>query len=160
RGSRVEDRITSLVRPEDGSLGNAHIHGISADDIAAAPTFAELAERVLAVIDGAILVAHSAAWDVAFLEAELARAARPATFAFYLDPLQLSRRAFALPSHRLAALAEKFGIPHERAHRADADVAALRVVFARVLEVLTPATPRDLWHVRVGQRKARPDVMA
>jgi len=39
-------------------------------------------------------------------------------------------------------------------------VAALRAVFARVLAVLSPKTPRDLWHVRVGQRVARPDVIA
>jgi DNA polymerase-3 subunit epsilon len=39
-------------------------------------------------------------------------------------------------------------------------VAALRAVFARVVGVLAPSTPRDLWHVRVGQRRARPDLVA
>ena len=39
-------------------------------------------------------------------------------------------------------------------------MAALRAVFARVIGVLAPATPRDLWHVRVGQRQARPDLVA
>jgi DNA polymerase-3 subunit epsilon len=28
-----------------------------------------------------------------------------------------------------------------------------------VIAVLAPRTPRDLWHVRVGQRHARPQVM-
>jgi DNA polymerase-3 subunit epsilon len=160
RGGRVEDEITSLVRPEDGAAGNAHIHGIAPEELASAPTFAMLADRVLAVLEGAIPIAHAAAWDVAFLEAELARAGRERKFEHYLDTLHLSRRAFALPSHRLAALAESLGVPHTRAHRADSDVAALRGVFTRVLDVLAPTTPRDLWHVRVGQRKARPDVIA
>jgi DNA polymerase-3 subunit epsilon len=105
-------------------------------------------------------VAHAAAWDVAFLEAELARAARPRRIEHFLDTLALSRRAFALPSHRLVALCHSLGIPHERAHRAASDVAALRAVFARVLGVLLPTTPRDLWHVRIGQKSARPDVVA
>jgi DNA polymerase-3 subunit epsilon len=161
RGGRVEDALVSLVRPEEGCpIGNVHIHGIAPEEVAAAPTFADLGPRALSLLEGSILVAHAAAWDVAFLEAEFARAGTPRAFPHFLDTLHLSRRAFALPSHRLTALCEAFDIPHERAHRAASDVAALRQVFARVLDVLTPKTPRDLWHVRVGQRRARPDVIA
>jgi len=170
RGGAVEGVLSTLVRPEGGTFGNAHIHGIDPAEVALAPTFASLAPRILELLEGAVVVAHAAAWDVAFLEAELARAGlagedprtpgQPRQIVHYLDTLTLSRRAFALPSHRLVALCEAFGIPHERAHRADADVAALRAVFARVLGVLVPLTPRDLWHVRVGQRHARPELVA
>jgi DNA polymerase-3 subunit epsilon len=162
RGERVEDALVSLVRPEGGVFGNAHIHGIDPAEVALAPTFAELAPGVEALLEGAVVVAHAAVWDVSFLEAELARAGRPRRIDHYLDTLTLSRRAFALPSHRLGALCETFGIaPGEgQAHRAAFDVAVLRAVFARVLGVLAPSTPRDLWHVRVGQRRARPDVVA
>jgi DNA polymerase III subunit epsilon len=160
RGDRIEGALTSLVCPDDGGFGNAHIHGIDPAEVAGAPSFAELAPRVEALIEGAIVVAHAAAWDVAFLEAELARAGRPRRIVHYLDTLTLSRRAFALPSHRLGALCESFGIAPGQAHRAASDVAALRGVFARVLGVLAPRTPRDLWHVRVGQGRARPDLIA
>jgi DNA polymerase-3 subunit epsilon len=160
RGERVEASLTSLVRPPDGAFGNAHIHGIEPGDLASAPSFAELAPRIEAALDGAIVVAHAAIWDVAFVEAELARAGRPRRIEHYLDTLTLSRRAFALPSHRLAALCAEFGIERARAHRAGDDVAALRAVFRRVTSVLAPRTPRDLWHVRVGQRHARPDLLA
>jgi len=160
RGAHVEQTVVSLVRPEGGAFGNAHIHGIAPAEVAAAPTFAELAPRVEAALEGAVVVAHAAAWDVAFLEAELARSGRPRRFAHYLDTLTLSRRAFALPSHRLDALCGSFGIPRGQAHRAASDVAALRAVFAKVIEVLSPRTLRDLWHVRVGQGRARPDLVA
>ncbi len=160
RGAVVEASIATLVAPEGGVFGNAHIHGIDPAAVASAPSFAAIAPEVLALLDGAIVVAHAAAWDVAFLEAELARAGRPRRFEHYLDTLSLSRRAFALPSHRLVALAASLGIPHAEAHRAASDVAALRAVFARTLDVLHPTTPRDLWHVRVGQRKARPELIA
>ncbi len=160
RGGRTEDAVVSLIRPDGGAFGNAHIHGIDAAAVAGAPLFAELAPRIEAALDGAVVVAHAAAWDVAFLEAELARAGRPRRIEHYLDTLTLSRRAFALPSHRLSALCEAFAIPPGQAHRAASDVAALRAVFDRVVGVLAPHTPRDLWHVRVGQRRARPDLVA
>jgi DNA polymerase III subunit epsilon len=159
RGDRVEAALTTLVRPEDNAFGNAHVHGIQRADLAHAPTFAELSGRILSVLEGGILVAHAAAWDVSFLEAELSRAGRPERFPFFLDTLVLSRRAFALPGHGLGALCASFGILQARAHRAEDDVRALREVFRRIQGVLAPATPRDLWHVRVGERYARPAIV-
>jgi DNA polymerase-3 subunit epsilon len=158
RGGRAEDAFTSLVRPEGGAFGNAHIHGIDPAAVAAAPTFAEIATRLDEVLAGAVLVAHAAAWDVAFLEAERVRAGRPCPIEHYLDTLSLSRRAFALPSHSLSALCGAFGIA-PGGHRAASDVEALRAVWDRVVEVLAPRTPRDLWHVRIGERHARPDLV-
>jgi DNA polymerase-3 subunit epsilon len=159
-GATIEGALDSLVRPEGGAFGNAHVHGIDPAEVAAAPLFSALAPRVEELLDGAVVVAHAAAWDVAFLEAELERAGRPRRIEHFLDTLALSRRAFALPSHRLSALCASLGIPHARAHRAASDVHALRAVFARVITVLAPRTPRDLWHVRVGERSARPDLVA
>jgi DNA polymerase-3 subunit epsilon len=160
KGGALEDKLSSLVRPEDHAFGNEHIHGIEQAEIEKAPTFASLADRVLALLDGAVLVAHAAAWDVAFLEAELARAGHARKIVHYLDTLTLSRRAFALPSHRLGALAEHFGFDRGRAHRADDDVKVLRQVFDRVVSVLAPTTPKDLWHVRIAERHARPEIVA
>src|ERR671932_678317 len=50
---------------------------------------AELVPQIERVLEGAVLVAHSASWDVAFLEAELARAGRPRRIEHYLDTLTL-----------------------------------------------------------------------
>jgi len=160
RGDKLEAALTTLVRPDDGAYGNAHVHGIEREALATAPTFAEIAKDLLDVIDEGILVAHAAEWDVTFLEAELSRAAERRRFPFFLDTLVLSRRAFVLPNHGLEALCASLGIERQRAHRAEDDVRALREVFQRVVTMLTPDTPRDLWHVRIGQRHARPAVVA
>lgn len=160
RGAAVEARVASLVRPDPLVFGNAQIHGIDAREIASAPTFAELAPKMIEALSGAVLVAHAAAHDVAFLASELARAKIPFQRPAYVDTLSLSRRAFALKSHGLGSLCKSLGIPHDRLHRAEADVAAMRAVFAEIVRVLRPATPRDLWHVRVGERHARPEVLA
>lgn len=159
RGGRVEDRLETLVHPDE-RRGNVHIHGIDEEALAGAPPFDRVAERVIALCDGAIVVAHAAAWDVAFLEAELARSGRDVKLPFFLDTLTLSRRAFALPSHALDALAKELAIPRTRAHRAGDDVHVLRAVFERLVRELEPSTPRELWHVRVGERKARPEIVA
>lgn len=160
RGGVCEAALASLVRPDVGVIGNAHVHGIGPADLETAPPFAALCDRLEELLDGAILVAHAADWDVAFLEAELARAGRARQFAFFLDSLALARRSFPFPSHSLAALCRELGVQRAREHRAEDDVRALRAVFTRIVEQLTPTTPRDLWHIRVGQRRARPEVVA
>lgn len=160
RGGVIEDRIASLVRPEPPILGNVDIHGIEAADLAKAPTYPEIAGRIDEVLRGAIVIAHAAWHDVEFLAAEHARAKIPFDEPRYIDTLSLSRRAFALKSHGLVSLCATLGIPHPRPHRAEPDVTAMRAVFEKIVAVLRPATPRDLWHVRVGQRHARPEVIA
>lgn len=165
RGGIVDDRLHTLVRPEGGEIGNVHVHGIDAAALLGAPTFAEIAERVEALLGGAVFIAHGASWDVAFVEAEMRRAGRPYTVEFWLDTLNLSRRAFGLAKHSLDALRAHFGLDPARAHRADADVLALREVFARCVAAFEshgapPTTPRDLWEVRIAERKAREQVLA
>lgn len=159
-GSVVVDRLHTLVRPEGGEIGNVHVHGLGAEALASAPTFAEIAERIRTILDGAVFIAHGAAWDVSFIEAEMARAQRPHEVPFYIDTLQLSRRTFSLPKHSLDALAVHFGIDRSRAHRADADVAALRTVFEKCIASLEPSTPRDIWQVRIAEGKAREQIVA
>ena len=163
-GGAVAMRLHTLVRPEDiaptQAVGNAHVHGILAESLSDAPTFGEIAARVAELFDGAILVAHGASWDVAFLEAEMQRAGRPMPLPFFVDTLNLSRRTFGLKKHSLDFLREHFGIDKSRAHRADADVAALRVVWQKCVEALEPRTPRDAWEVRIAERKARDQILA
>jgi DNA polymerase-3 subunit epsilon len=149
----------TLVHPGERLGRNAHIHGIDAAAVADAPTFEAIARDVVAALDGAILVAHAAAWDVRFLEAECRRAGVKLEVGYWIDTLVLARRAFAFPSYSLDALCPQLGIERGRAHRADSDVRAMREVFDRCLEVLTPVSARDLWEVRIGDRIARQAVV-
>jgi DNA polymerase III subunit epsilon len=160
RSGVVEASLESLVRPDCGTFGSAEIHGINPDELLSAPAFAELAPRLLSIAADAVIVAHAAYWDIAFLEAELARMGRPHRFPHFLDTLTLSRRAFSLPNHSLSALSAELGIERRREHRAADDVEALMKIWPRIVEVLSPATPRDLWHIRIGQRRARPALVA
>lgn len=159
RGGVLEDTLATLVRPDDGRFGNEHIHGISVADLERAPTFGQVAGRVRELLGGAVLVAHGATYDVAFLQAEFARANEAIALTHHLDTLTLSRRVFGFKSHALGSLAQSLGIEVTQSHRASADVQTLRRIFERVVEQLKPQTLRDLWHVKVGKRVARPSII-
>lgn len=160
-GGALVGRLSSLVRPDDGRFGNAHVHGISEADLVSAPTFAEIAGDLLTIVDGAALVAHGSTLDRAFLDAELARAGRDVRVGPFIDTLLLARRTFAAPSHALAAIAKRLGVPAPaRSHRALDDVQTMRGVYEKCASLLAPATPRDLLQVRIGEGLARDLVLA
>jgi DNA polymerase-3 subunit epsilon len=154
-GDDLRDEITTLVRPDERAGGAAHVHGLDAEALAEAPPFARIAPAVVRVLDGAVLVAHAAQWDVAFLEAEMGRAGVPFAVPHYLDTLVLARRSFALPSYSLDALCRSLAIDRGRAHRAASDVAAMRCLWDKCIPILAPVSVRDLWEVRVAERRAR-----
>jgi DNA polymerase III subunit epsilon len=54
-----------------------HRTALTAEFLADKPLFADVADELLAFVGDAPLVAHDAGFDVAFLNAELKRAAKP-----------------------------------------------------------------------------------
>ena len=140
----VVGRVESLVKPPPGLKIPATVHGLDEAALADAPAFAAVADEVTRLVEGAVVVAHAAPWDVAFLEAELFFCDKAIRVPGWVDTLVLSRRAFAFERHSLEALCGEFGIERARAHRAGDDVAALRQIFVKCTEALAPATVRDL----------------
>ena len=147
--------LCTLVDPGERVGGAAHVHGLDAAQLAGAPPFQDIARDALALLDGAILVAHAAVWDVRFLEAEFQRAGITLELGHWLDTLVLARRAFLYHSYSLDALCRELAIDRGQAHRAESDVRALRAVFDRCVALLAPVSARDLWEVRIGERRAR-----
>ena len=130
-GDTVALSYATLVNPQRPlSAQSFAINGIAADQLAGAPTFDAIAGDVRAALAGAAIVAHNAPFDLEFLHAELALAGAPPLNAPVIDTLALARRLLlGRQSHSLAALAASLGA-EALAHRALADVLALRVVFA------------------------------
>jgi DNA polymerase-3 subunit epsilon len=159
-GTKDLATLETLVMPDARVGGNAKVHGLDLAALEGAPSFREIAPRVAELLDGAIVVAHGVTYDLQFLEAELGRAGVAMTNAGSLDTLTLSRRAFQMESHRLSSLATALGITLDRPHRAGDDARATKALFFRAVAILSPTTPRDLWHVRIGEKHARPEVLA
>ena len=125
---RVVDRYQSLMNA--GVRIPAYIEsltGISNAMIRSAPPAAQVMREVADFVGGIPMVAHNAAFDAKFWDAELARIERTRAQDFVCS-LLLSRRLFPLaPSHRLGALVEYARLPVAgRFHRAlaDAEMAA------------------------------------
>jgi len=102
------------------------VHGISDEEVSGAGSFAEHAEEIAGITDGAVLVGHNIVnFDWPFLRHEFARAGLPPPAPrAIIDTLQLARRLKVPGRHTLGALADGHGIDLENAHRAAADAGA------------------------------------
>jgi DNA polymerase-3 subunit epsilon len=127
-GGRVVDRFQSLMNA--GVRIPAFITqltGISNAMIATAPAAAQVMSDASRFVGCAPLVAHNAAFDRRFWQAELERAGLAATQPF-ICTLLLSRRLYPqAPNHKLGSLVDYHRLPRTgQAHRAlaDAEMAA------------------------------------
>jgi DNA polymerase-3 subunit epsilon len=151
--------ISTLLDPGERVGGAAHVHGIDAAKVSGAPRFESVARDVLDLLDGAIVVAHAAEWDVRFLSAEFRRIHVDFERVDWIDTLILARRAFAFRSYSLDALCRELTIQRGQAHRAESDVRAMRELFDRCVSALAPTSARDLWEVRIGEHRARQTIV-
>jgi DNA polymerase-3 subunit epsilon len=111
------------------------VHGLTDAFLAAKPRFAEEAGRLLAFLGDAILVAHNAAFDLRFLNAELERCGRgPIDAARVVDTLELARRRLPGAKHSLDALCQRFAIStrHRVVHGALIDAELLADVYVEL----------------------------
>jgi DNA polymerase-3 subunit epsilon len=154
-GGQRSSLLCKLVDPGERIGGAAHVHGLDSAQLSGAPRFQSIAPQVVAILEGAVLVAHGAQWDVRFLLAECARCGTDLRIEHWLDTLALARRVFAFHTFTLDALCAALGIERGQAHRAESDVRATRALFDRCVALLAPVSLRDLWEVRVGERHAR-----
>src|SRR3954463_11795836 len=58
-------------------LAATQVHGLTAEDLADKPRFVDIVDELLEFLEGSELLIHNAAFDVGFLNAELARIGRP-----------------------------------------------------------------------------------
>lgn len=101
-----------LINPEREVPAEAvAVHGITTERLASEPVFAAISGAFLAFIEDAPLVIHNAAFDMRFLNAELAMLGAdilPMTRA--VDTLVIARRKFPGASASLDALCRRYNI--------------------------------------------------
>lgn len=105
-------RFQSYVNPEREVPDEARrVHGLSLEFLEDYPTFREVAEELLVFLEDSPLVIHNAAFDLKFLNAELARTGRePIPPSRVIDTLAMAQRRFPGAPASLDALCRRFGV--------------------------------------------------
>ena len=138
---KIISRDTWLINPGVPiPAETTKVHGISDEDVAHKPAFAEVVDEILAALSDAIPAAYNAPFDRGFLLSEVRRVGRsdlpdvPAVRqrVVWLDPLIWARHLHHKEkSKRLGEMAKLLGVKLENAHQATADAeAALEVMYA------------------------------
>lgn len=97
-------------------LAASEVHGLTAEDLADKPRFADIADEFVEFVEGAELLIHNAPFDVAFLDSELERAGRPRVGAFctVTDTLEMARELHPGKKNSLDALCERYMVDNSR----------------------------------------------
>jgi DNA polymerase III subunit epsilon len=127
------------INPERDVPAEAfNVHGLSFEFLKDKPLFADVAHDFLSFIAGDTLVIHNAAFDVGFLNAELARVAGPeVTMDRVTCTLQLARRRHPAGPNSLDALCKRYSIDNSKRtkHGALTDSTLLAEVYIELLGV-------------------------
>lgn len=109
-----ERRFHYYLNPERPSdEGAVAVHGLTDEFLADKPKFAEVVDELLSFVAGAEVIIHNAAFDVEFLNAELARLKRPPFTehcARVTDSLKLARELHPGKRNSLDALCERYQV--------------------------------------------------
>ncbi|MGO4616959.1 DEDD exonuclease domain-containing protein [Nocardia sp. 2YAB30] len=162
RGGEVLGEFATLVNPgREIPPAVVHVTGITTAMVYAAPRIEAILPGFLEFAAGAVLVAHNARFDMAFLRAAAAQCDTPWPVAQVLCTVKLARRVLGrdeAPSVRLSSLARLLGTTTQPTHRALDDARAtvdvLHALIGRVgnqgvhsltelLDYLPGVTPRQ-----------------
>ena len=148
-------KLHLYINPErDIDHGAVAVHGITLDFLADKPVFADIADEFLAFIGSDPMVIHNASFDMAFINAELARLNRPKlTMDQSIDTLAMARKKFPGAQANLDALCRRFEIEntHRDLHGALVDADLLASVYIELLGGRQPDLSFDIYQKTQGE---------
>lgn len=149
---QVTAELSQLLNPQRKmDKKAAQITNISDAELVDKPPFSDIADQLIDMVDGALIVAHNASFDANFIGMELRLANRSIIENPWLDTLQLARSYFYFGRNTLTHIAGKLGVRIGRAHRALNDVYMTAEVLKRMnreLEKQGLRTVGDLLHAQ------------
>lgn len=130
------------------------IHGITDEMVKDSPSFGGVAPRLLAMLEGSVIVAHNAEFDLGFLSMEFERVGLKFPRLPVLDTLLIARKHWKFQSNRLGNIARELNFSNENWHRALSDVEMTRKIFEHFIAAFRTAgaaTVHDLIKKSGGQ---------
>lgn len=126
-GAHLVETRSWLIQPPGNYFEpmNTRIHGIDEDQVAQSPEFDEVWPEISEYLDGAVLIAHNAAFDIGVLRGCIERyELAPLSSAGYHCTVTMARKVWpSLPNHRLDCVCGYCGIGlvhHDAASDAEA----------------------------------------
>lgn len=132
------NRYQQYLNPErDIDAGAMEVHGITNEQLASKPKFADIAQSLLDFIEGAELIIHNAPFDVGFLNSELSRITngdkpvRVEEICTVTDTLKLARNMHPGQKNDLDSLCKRYKVDnsHRTLHGALLDAEILADVY-------------------------------
>lgn len=126
------------INPERSSHEDAlKVHGLTDEFLADKPLFAHVAAEIIDFIHGAELVAHNAAFDISFINAEFRRLSQPTVAEIagnVLDSLAMAREIYPGKANSLDALCKRLEVDNagRTLHGALLDAGLLAEVYIRM----------------------------
>ncbi len=148
QNGEVVDKFSEFVNPEKPIPERVQeITKITDDMVKNAPTIDVLFPKVLEFIEGSVLVAHNASFDIGFLK----KVAKDLGYEFdytYVDTLPLARKLYPdLKKHKLGKIAEYLKIKVEVAHRALDDVDTTVKVLKEMMKTLKERGAKKVYDI-------------
>lgn len=133
----------TLVNPQR-DIGASAIHKITASDVINAPTFTDIKDSVIEMLNNAVIISHNKSFDLGFLKSEFKRAGIELEELNGICTLRLSKILFPeLPSRKLEVLCEYLDVLVENAHRAYDDCLATAYLFHKMYSTFLENISRD-----------------
>lgn len=161
QGGRVVEEFSSLVNPGMPMHPDVvAIHGITNEMVASAPSFGQLLPKLLSLLDGCVIVAHNAEFDVNFLKSEFAQCGMRFPPYPVVDTLKLARKSGKFVRNNLGCIAAELGINPQGWHRAMADTKMAEQIFYYFLTILSKHGVRTLEQLEPFQHKRWKDLIS
>lgn len=101
----------------DSDEAALEVHGLTREFLTGKPKFAEIAKELTAFVKDAQIIIHNAPFDLAFLDAELARVKQPAFRSLVgsvIDSLVMAKEAHPGKRNNLDALCDRYGVSNAK----------------------------------------------
>ncbi|OFZ31564.1 MAG: hypothetical protein A2622_02990 [Bdellovibrionales bacterium RIFCSPHIGHO2_01_FULL_40_29] len=132
---QIVGRFQTLLRPSKPLVPeNIRIHGITNEMVADAPLMQDQILKFCEFIDGSILLAHHAPFDLGFVTLDIEKGNLIFPRNLHFCSSLLSRALLTTTNHKLQTLVKELGLTGGDAHRAYDDAYACLQVFMKCVE--------------------------
>jgi DNA polymerase III epsilon subunit family exonuclease len=142
---KIVDTLDTLINP-GRAVQATHVHGITDEMVGDAPDFRDIIPHLNTVLDGTVIAAHNASFDIGFLREEFRRSGTSLPFITPVCTVIMARKYLSfLRSRSLASCRTYLDLPDDGAHNALADARSAAYLLKYFIEKFNPEINAKLY---------------